>query len=507
MKNHETVLDPTIRVTFGSGSFGPVLLSGVSISVLWAYLLIVGALGETPFGISMSLGRVATAVAGGFVAFVSIISWLQRRQLVTPAFLMNASLAVGCIVPAVIALDVAYSGYLNLNREESDNDRFADANLWIGELYPDLYYPSEKNFRVHKPGRTITGDHFGDMYVPAMLRSPVLTGSVLSRKHVTISIGEDGFRETAKLGRQKIVAIGDSFTFGWGMEQDRTWVERLERMIGKSVYNLGLQDASPKQELLLLEHLLRTNQLDLQRGLLLWTIFEGNDLEDSFDELRPKTSTKSTLRKAFSSTIVELLWEMPMTLKHESVANRLRTGQIGWASTAASVDEEKRHVVEGVRIPVPLYRSKRFGYKLFHPDQIERAASAQAYVLNHPHVAPLRDTFTAMSALAARYDFNVIVVVAPTDVRLYGPYFEGFPTLSAAPHFNMLVKELARLAGFEVIDLQSAMQPYAGEELLYFRDDDHWNERGHEVVAKIVAKDLGSLTDRFERPERRDGRG
>ncbi|HBH81229.1 MAG TPA: hypothetical protein DDY39_15515, partial [Nitrospira sp.] len=70
--------------------------------------------------------------------------------------------------------------------------------------------------------------------------------------NVTISINEEGFREAAKLEGHKILAIGDSFTFGWGIEQRLTWVELLEPSIGQPIYNMGIHDSSPKQEFLLL---------------------------------------------------------------------------------------------------------------------------------------------------------------------------------------------------------------------------------------------------------------
>jgi hypothetical protein len=44
--------------------------------------------------------------------------------------------------------------------------------------------------------------------------------------------------------------------------------------------------------------------------------------------------------------------------------------------------------------------------------------------------------------------------------------------------------------GFETLNLFPLMQPYADKELLYLRDDDHWNARGNEVVAEVIARQL-----------------
>jgi len=50
-----------------------------------------------------------------------------------------------------------------------------------------------------------------------------------------------------------------------------------------------------------------------------------------------------------------------------------------------------------------------------------------------------------------------------------------------------MLATLARDAGFDVVDMLELLQPYAARELLYFRDDDHCNERGHEVIAQLIA--------------------
>jgi GTPase Era involved in 16S rRNA processing len=49
-----------------------------------------------------------------------------------------------------------------------------------------------------------------------------------------------------------------------------------------------------------------------------------------------------------------------------------------------------------------------------------------------------------------------------------------------------LVADLSARQGFQTVDLLTLMKPYADKELLYFRDDDHLNERGNQVVADLI---------------------
>ena len=52
---------------------------------------------------------------------------------------------------------------------------------------------------------------------------------------------------------------------------------------------------------------------------------------------------------------------------------------------------------------------------------------------------------------------SVTVLVAPSAARAYGADFDGFPSLSEAPH----VIDLSRSMGFEALNLPEAMTPYA----------------------------------------------
>jgi hypothetical protein len=42
--------------------------------------------------------------------------------------------------------------------------------------------------------------------------------------------------------------------------------------------------------------------------------------------------------------------------------------------------------------------------------------------------------------------------------------------------------------GFATVDLYRLEQPYAGERLLYFRDDDHWSQAGSALAADLIAR-------------------
>lgn len=470
-----------------------ILWATTSGGLLWAYVLCVGFLGETIAGFRVSTTHIVIAALAGFIFLGIFFIWAQNRRVFAAATIRDTAFGVSTVVFGLVLLDVGYSVFLNLSQPRlAADDRHSDPNVWIGELYPELYFPTEKNFRLHKPGRSVSGSHYGDMYRPAMLASPLLSSSVLSKKNVTISINGDGFRETARLEGHKIVALGDSFTFGWGIDQDRTWVEVLERLIGEPIYNMGIHDSSPKQELLLLEQGIDSRALDLRGGLLMWMIFEGNDLEDSYHDLRPVQNSVSISERLFKDTIIETLWTLPSKLRQGSVFGKFRDGRAEFSGLGSEARTKNHYIIDGITSAFPLYMSPRFGPKLFSVKQLLGAQRSEQYVEAHPNRLLLQKTFERMQSLAHRAGFQVVVIIAPSGVRLYGAEFEDFPRLSDKSYFNILITRLAEQYGFEIVNLQESLRPYAMKELLYFRDDDHWNERGHLAVADILGGFLRS---------------
>jgi hypothetical protein len=177
-------------------------------------------------------------------------------------------------------------------------------------------------------------------------------------------------------------------------------------------------------------------------------------------------------------------------IRQQSIIRRATNGQLAIASL--SQGETDHYMIDGERLAFPHYRSSRFGTKLFLHDSLFRAMQPESYVRNHPHRPLLADTFRRMKSLAEERGFEVAVVIVPSDARLYKNYFDDMPPISKAPHFINYVKELSQRSGFKYVDLSELLAPYAEHELLYFRDDTHLNERGHDVVAEILAGHIKS---------------
>lgn len=408
--------------------------------------------------------------------------------------LLNISLLSGVLLASLIALDLMVSAYLGVASPETDEKVLSstDRNAVIGEWYPRLYFPSAKNFRLHKPGFDLTGEHYGGFYLPSMLRSPTLVDSVLERRKLPIHVNQFGFRDTSPIDSCKIFALGDSFTFGWGVTDGATWPDLLERNLDTCVYNAGIHDASPKQELLLLEHLVSGSDRRPHLEHLIWMIYEGNDLEDSYAEWS-EADTHSMLTRATKGTILASFRDMVYALRDESLINRLRTGEVRLTTPARRRQYSSAYTIDGVRLVTPLFHSSRFGYVLLSPPYLESASQSESYVLKHPHRKALDNVFERMARLSDSLHFSVTVAIMPSSIRLYAPYFSLVPAPSGEPHFVNYVQRLAQSEGFDTISFLEAFEPYARTEFLYFRDDDHLNSRGNEITAKLLSEHLRNI--------------
>ncbi len=138
-------------------------------------------------------------------------------------------------------------------------------------------------FKSYKPSQIRSGETYGELYYPDLLKHQVLREEVLQLRHIDFIIDQYGLRNATPPSESDVFVLGDSFAFGHHMTQSSTFPSLLKSRLGKPVYNMGVIAISPLQEYLILDYFLKTNPDAFKPRDLLWLIFEGNDLEDSYD--------------------------------------------------------------------------------------------------------------------------------------------------------------------------------------------------------------------------------
>lgn len=423
------------------------LLVAVSLGVFWLSRRLAGSDRRTTL---LNMGAASTSVLLALLAADFMFSFWQTRN-----------------APDAVAQDVAYQ-------------RASDPVIWHGELYPRTFHPTDRSFLLYKPAVSLHGLTYGEYYEHRLLRSQLLRDSVLEYRQVRYDINRHGLREEAAFSEARIFALGDSYVFGYATDEGAIWPDVLEQSIGEDIYNLGVSATGPKQQVQLLEYLLAAHADSMRIRHLLWMIYEGNDLENSYAELRQPPEVAGEAREP---GLLTALGGLPRALREGSVLHAVVSGGVRLRPRALGGTTE----IDGVQLRNPLYHSARWGYRLFNPADIRSATRGEAYVRGHPNAAALQATLRRVRELSRSHGFRVTVLLAPSDVRLYGASFEGMPALADRSTFLEHVGRLSGELGFQVVDLATLMKPHAARELLYYRDDHHWNVRGNAVAAELIA--------------------
>jgi lysophospholipase L1-like esterase len=230
---------------------------------------------------------------------------------------------------------------------------------------------------------------------------------------------------------RKIVALGDSVTFGWGASDAGTWPAQLERLLNDrcprqggrraTVHNAGIGNCNSSMEVARYRERIRSLHPD-------WVIL-GYSYNDAEPDPVPATNP--------------FLWRSALL-------------SLAWARTT--------------RLSGP-YHSYEPYYKGLYRDGLpgwEHAKQA------------LRD----LGAMLREDHIPATMILLPElhEPKNFGP-FAGIFAKAA---------EVGRESGFEVIDPSAAFPPGPGDSFWVSREDAHPNDRGQKIFAEALAVSPGS---------------
>ena len=313
-----------------------------------------------------------------------------------------------------------------------------------------MFYHDPELGQVLKPGVDTTVDLVGE-----------------ASYHVQTSdlgLGGPGFRDAQVQPPVYGVAIGDSFTYGLGVDEPETWVAQLQARLGKEVVNLGQPGVGPVREARIYQRYGRP----LQPQVVLWMFFP-NDLEDAmvFNGFgRGEKSQPDLLDRIFAAL-------RPWSRLALVVEFSLGRGPFVWA------EGFELHSVDGQPM-------------IFQPDFITRNIDLQdPYIEKGWWIS--RNALAEASAAAHEDGSRFILILAPPKERVYIHLLTDDP--EHAPYNTDALfaryKDLGQELGFEVVDLTPPLEEAArAGQRLYFTHDGHWNAAGHALVAQVLAEYL-----------------
>ncbi len=316
----------------------------------------------------------------------------------------------------------------------------------------------------------------------------------------TAQINSSGFRDREFLsgdhGRCRLVVLGDSFTYGWGVDLSQCWVKVLERNLRErglavEVANLGKPGADPAYYASLAARAIPA----LRPRLVVVAVLQGDDLI-SLRYAKPLTSPWSTL--------VQLLY--PHTLKRPPGAYQV----ISQETTRQEYQKEAADIVRGLQgeAKTRFAGLDEFVRQVFMQGELNPAAIHIA--LQHPDyfLEPLRldrpdisrlvevmsEHFGFISRLARDYGAAVLILSIPNDIYVSPLNLRNREKMGYRINEKMLtteapdqaVRQAAGAVGLPVVAVTEQFRAKAVHLPLFFPYDGHFTPNGHYLFAEAV---------------------
>ena len=323
-----------------------------------------------------------------------------------------------------------------------------------------------------------------------------------------------GFRDrdfsAGRSSTKRAVVLGDSFTYGWGVDIAESWPKALEREWNAAgapveVMNLGWPGASPRQYADLAEKAVPL----LHPDIVIVGVVQGDDLHQSREKAPPvRMGFGARMRRTLAERYPHLTqWIGGTDVKKLNVSGEELTAI--WKKQVqdfiGQMEPAERKKFEGLEPairtayregglnPGLLFYSIR--YSSFLLDACDLEAPATRAEIDEMTVALRR-----IGEVAGRWGAAVVVVSIP-----YGPYaseeqLEAAGRLGFAVRPDMLTTEApdesiaraCRGAGLPFVSVLREFRGRARSGSFYFPLDGHLTAAGHRAYAELAAPALGA---------------
>lgn len=328
-------------------------------------------------------------------------------------------------------------------------------SLVLGELVLRVALPFDRKQGHYMRARNVFQfDASRVRYDPLLgyANRPDLTVEFSNREFRTrVRTNSEGYRDDeASLRDPDVLLLGDSFGFGWGVEEAEGLEKQLERLSGGRVLNLSVSGYGTLQQVLQLERLAATRDLT---GATAVFAFYPNDLDDY------------TVQPRGGDPIVDL------TLDGRGMASR---GVEEYEEWLAGSRAKLNRGIFRVSYVADLTRqlARRIGREVASALERFGVGTESGPELEDDHFVTFEATLARLRRLAEAESLRVVFAYVPTIRDLDG---------SSDPELLAGVERAVRAAGFEQVDLRDALAP---ED--YFPYDAHWRASGHRRAAAAI---------------------
>lgn len=285
-----------------------------------------------------------------------------------------------------------------------------------------------------------------------------------------------GFRNSSTEGPIDVLVLGDSFGAGMGTTDDKVFARLIETRYGRRTYNLSYPGGPYDQ---LINFMIESPRLTFSpHAVVIWTLYTGNDLDDSGGETWEYN---------------ELPWKGALgewQVRYRTFRNRSPLNQ--WM-------EAVRWRVKGRNGGV-IVRDLPAGRPVLFQDRHEAwGTRARIDVETHTNFVKLERSLGTMKGLVEKRGLGLIVLIFPTKGEVYRWVLDqreprsdderpsGFSDAVLAACGRLVLRCVDVKPGL----IKEARRLYEDTgALLWWRDDTHLGEKGHEAAATLIAGEL-----------------
>ena len=334
---------------------------------------------------------------------------------------------------------------------------------------------------------------FGDKQTPATMKPGVpVRGTIL----VTNS---QGFRDRERAfvrrdNAPRVLALGDSMTWGAGVSYDETFATLLEQSLnaltaGAEVINLGVPGWGPHEEL----HLLKVYGVDFHPDVILLNFFIGNDIQnDRWDDLNLSrilvVGGRSCYLHSNGNFVHDVFGLDRLYLYHD--LNYLFTVGLGRMRHAAEHRDSQIPAGEWA----PLTSREQYVKSIHERDNIYLRRNSPLFDAQWARTAA---TLLQIKSLADRYGLPLMIVAIPDHVQVDPSIQDRFLAgIEASPDQydfekpQRLLRAWSAKHGVPMIDLLPVFRSNPRPDRLYFQNDYHLTAAGHSLTAAALLPSL-----------------
>lgn len=295
--------------------------------------------------------------------------------------------------------------------------------------------------------------------------------NIIGEWDVTVKTNSLGLRddEIIEDGRKKVLILGDSFTFGYGVENNETYAALLEKKLNGSVdvINAGYASGYSMDT----EYVyLKNHGLKLRPDAVILGFFIGNDVAD-INANEWDIDDKGEIKKVKSNTY------------YIDDYNRLRVSGL----------EMSWYYDYNIYLTRNSHAYTFFKNRLKHIKESFETADNTIYNNEYDermknNINKTRELIIKMNNLTNENNASLLVLFIPSKEQVYGAkIYDKNRNLLDLERINIEFLDFFTKNNIKVLYLLPYMRDEKG---IFFNVDPHWNKNGHELAASIIFESL-----------------